>query len=234
VESIEGLAEACRFFEVPVTGGNVSLYNETLGAPIFPTPVVGIVGTLETGPLLGIQFKRAGATVMLLGGLGTSNDEEFGSTQYAKLIQDALWGRPPRLDMEYEKRVQATIRELVRERVVESAHDLGDGGFAVALAECCFGGANVGADIHLDSDLEPELLLFHEGPSRILVSTADPERVAAAASKNRVQAITIGATLDSRVTIRNRNRILIDCRIDELKLPWSEALEHLLHNPVLV
>ncbi len=234
VEAIEGLAEASRFFEVPVTGGNVSLYNETLGTPIVPTPVVGIVGTLDTAPAVEIAFKSVGATVILLGGLGSSDWHEFGGTQYAKIIHDLLWGRPPRLDMDYEKRVQATIRELVRKRAVESAHDLGDGGLAVALAECSFGTANVGADVTLDCELEPELLLFHEGPSRVLVSTATPERVFAAAEKNGVQAIRIGVTLESRVTIRNRNRILIDSRVDELKDLWNGALEHLLHNPVLV
>jgi phosphoribosylformylglycinamidine synthase subunit PurL len=234
VESIEGLAEACRFFEVPVTGGNVSLYNETLGTPIFPTPVVGIVGTLETAPAIDMHFTRVGARIVLIGGLGNSDHDEFGGTQYAKVIHDSLWGRPPRLDMDYEKRVQATIRELVRERAVESAHDVSDGGLAVALMECCFGAANVGADIRVDSDMEPELLLFHERPSRILVSTVAPERVFAVAERNRVQAITIGVTLDSRVTIRNRNQVLIDSRVDELKHLWSSALEHLLQSPVLV
>jgi phosphoribosylformylglycinamidine synthase len=234
VESIEGLAEACRFFEVPVTGGNVSLYNETLGSPIFPTPVVGIVGTLSTAPPIGIPFKRAGRSVILLGGLGAPDCHEFGGTQYAKVITDSLWGKPPRLDMEYEKQVQTTIRELVREGAVESAHDIGDGGLAVALAECAFGPANVGADVTLDSGLAPELLLFHEGPSRVLVSTATPERVFASAKKNCVEALEIGVTLDSRVVIRNPKKILIDSHVDELKTVWQNALEHLLHNPVMV
>ncbi|MGA8028670.1 MAG: phosphoribosylformylglycinamidine synthase subunit PurL [Bryobacteraceae bacterium] len=234
VESIEGLAEACRFFDVPVTGGNVSLYNETLGTPIFPTPVVGIVGILETAVPIGIPFNKSGLAIVLLGGFGAPGRDELGGTQYAKMIHNSLWGRPPKLDMDYEKRVQASVRELVQERAVESAHDVADGGLAVALAESCFGPGNIGADISLDSNLESELLLFHEGPSRILVSTATPERVFASAKKNGVQAITIGATLDSRVTIRNRNKILIDCRADELKDLWNTALEHLLHDPVLV
>ncbi|HWF48597.1 MAG TPA: AIR synthase related protein, partial [Bryobacteraceae bacterium] len=235
VESIEGMAEACRFFEVPVTGGNVSLYNETLGSPIFPTPVVGIVGTRKTAVPLGIPFQRSGLTVILLGGFGAPEWREFGGTQYAKVICNSLWGVPPRLDMEYEKRVQTTIRELVLENAVESAHDLSDGGLAVALAECCFGPAEVGADIRLASTLAPELLLFHEGPSRVLVSTATPEAVFASARKNSIEAVAIGATLNESLTIRNENEILIHCPVKELKSTWSGALKHhLLHDRVLV
>lgn len=234
VQSIEGLAEACRYFEVPVTGGNVSLYNETLGTPIFPTPVVGIVGTLKTARPIGNMFKQAGRSVILLGGLGSLTSEEFGGTQYAKVIADSLWGKPPSLDMDYEKRVQATIRQLVADEIVESAHDLGDGGLGVALAECSCGPENIGAEVVLDSDLSPELLLFHEGPSRILVSTATPAQVFASAKGNSIQALEIGVTLDSRVVVRNRQEILIDCYVNELKNLWDNALEHLLQNPVLV
>ncbi|HEY3939454.1 MAG TPA: phosphoribosylformylglycinamidine synthase subunit PurL [Bryobacteraceae bacterium] len=231
VEAIEGLAEACRFFEVPVTGGNVSLYNETLGAPILPTPVVGIVGTLETALPIGIAFQKAGSRVILIGGFGNPGVDELGATQYAKVVHDSVWGVPPKLDMDYEKRVQTTIRELVRKRAVESAHDIGEGGLAVALAECCFGAARIGAAITLDSNIPPELLLFHEGPSRVLVSTQDPGEIFEAARRNSVQAIEIGATLESRVTIRNRNDILLDCRVDELQDLWSNSLEHLLQIP---
>jgi phosphoribosylformylglycinamidine synthase subunit PurL len=234
VESIEGLAEACRFFEVPVTGGNVSLYNETLGNAIVPTPVVGIVGALTTARPVSIPFKRAGCSVILLGGLGAPDCHEFGGTQYAKVITDSLWGKPPTLDMEYEKRVQATIRELVRQGAVESAHDVGEGGLAVAIAECAFGSGNVGADLTLDSDLDPELLLFHEGPSRVLVSAATPEQIFASAKRNGVEALSIGVTLESRVLIRNKNQILIDSHVAELKDLWESALQHLLHDAVMV
>ncbi len=234
VESIEGLAEACRFFEVPVTGGNVSLYNETLGNPIFPTPVVGIVGKLETAVPVGMAFKRAGSALVLLGGLGTCGADEFGGTQYAKVILDELWGKPPALDMDYEKRVQATIRELIREGAVESAHDFSDGGLAVAIAECAIESRKFGADVNLNSELDPALLLFHEGPSRVLVSTADAQRVLRAATRNNIQAVEIGVTLESRVIIRNRNQVLVDSRVDELSEGWNTALEHLLQTPLQV
>ncbi|HEX4167985.1 MAG TPA: phosphoribosylformylglycinamidine synthase subunit PurL [Bryobacteraceae bacterium] len=234
VESIEGLAEACRFFEVPVTGGNVSLYNETLGNPIFPSPVVGIVGTLPTAPPIGITFAKAGLHIILLGGMRPTASEEFGGTQYAKVILNTLWGKPPALDMEYEKKVQATVRKVVREGKVGSAHDVGEGGLAVALAECCFGPAGIGAHVTLDSDEAPELLLFGEAPSRILISTSNPEEILSIAQENNVKAVTIGVTLEARVLIRNQEKVLIDGRVDGLHSTWSNALEHLLQAPVQV
>jgi phosphoribosylformylglycinamidine synthase len=234
VESIEGMAEACTFFETPITGGNVSLYNETLGSPIAPTPVIGIVGTLKTGIPVGIPFQREGRSVILLGGLGMPDAQQFGSSQYAKVIAGKVWGTPPLLDMNYEKRVHAAIRVLVRERSVESAHDLSDGGLAVALAECSFGPNDVGAKITLDSALKPEFLLFHEAPSRILVSTGQPERVFAEARKNSVEAIEIGVTLKSRIVFSNRTETYFDSMIEDLKQIWSNGLIHLLHAPVLV
>ncbi len=234
VESIEGLAEACRFFETPITGGNVSLYNETLGTPIFPTPVIGMVGTLPTGLPMPLAFQAEGRRIFLLGGLRPGGDREFGSSQYAKVILDRLWGTPPKLDMYYEKRVQSAVRELVRDGLVDSAHDLGDGGLAVALAEASFGPQGIGADIRLDSDRSQELVLFEESPSRILVSTSNPEAVRAAAAKNSVEALEIGATLKARVVIRNRTETWIDSSVGDLYSVWNNALEHLLLNPASV
>src|SRR6202041_448663 len=97
VEAIEGISEACRVFETPITGGNVSLYNETLGESIWPTPVVGIVGLMKTAAPVTIPFKNEGRTVMLLGGLGTCDATRFGGTQYAKVVLDQMWGLPPAL-----------------------------------------------------------------------------------------------------------------------------------------
>ncbi len=137
VEAIEGIAEACKHFETPITGGNVSLYNETLGEAIWPTPVMGIVGLLKTAPPVTIPFKQEGRAVMLLGGLGTVDATRFGGTQYAKVVLNKMWGLPPALDMDYEKRVHTAIREVIAQGLAESSHDVGDGGLAVALAECC-------------------------------------------------------------------------------------------------
>lgn len=229
VESIEGLAEACQFFEVPVTGGNVSLYNETLGTPIFPTPVVGIVGLLDTRQPTPVSFRQAGLKIVLLGGPGACDDVRFGGTQYAKSVLGDLWGLPPALDLDFEKRVQAAIREMVNDGLADSAHDLSDGGLAVGLAECSFG-RRIGANIHLDSDLRPEFLLFGESPSRIIVSTTTPSRIQEIAGQHGVPAIVIGDTIEGFLAIKNRNLPLIEVEVDVLRRHWAGALEQKLET----
>lgn len=228
VEAIEGMAEACRFFETPITGGNVSLYNETLGEAIYPSPVLGIVGLKKADAPVGIAFRRAGLDVLLIGGLGEADSVRMGGTQYAKQVLKRIWGLPPKLDMEFEKRVQGAVRAMVGARAVECAHDLSDGGLAWALAESCFG-RGVGAEIELQSTLPPELLLFHEGPSRVLVATDDPERVSALASQHGVPALRIGRTVEGRLSIRNQGEKLIETGVAALRERWATALEGKLH-----
>ncbi len=229
VEAIEGMAEACTFFDTPITGGNVSLYNETLGDAVFPSPVLGIVGLMPTVAPVTIDFKHPGRAVILLGGPGECDPVRFGGTQYAKAVVKSLWGLPPTLDMDYEKRVQAAAREIARAGLAESAHDLSDGGLAVALAESSFGPAGVGAEIDLDSELRAELLLFHEGPSRVLISTADPEAVKRIAAAHGVEAPQIGVTLKEDLTIGRRGRPLVAAKVSELRDAWAGALEKALH-----
>ncbi|HUA86145.1 MAG TPA: phosphoribosylformylglycinamidine synthase subunit PurL [Bryobacteraceae bacterium] len=226
VESIEGLAEACAFFETPITGGNVSLYNETLGESIWPTPVVGIVGLLKTVAPVTIPFKEEGRTVVLLGGLGSSDEVRFGATQYAKTVLKDFWGLPPALDMDYEKRVQAAIREIVNGGFAESAHDLSDGGLAVALAESSLGG--IGAAIELTTALRPELALFHEGPSRVLVSTAAAAEVERMAREHKVEALRLGVTMKESLRIENDSMTWIDCPVQKIREVWEHALENQL------
>jgi phosphoribosylformylglycinamidine synthase len=225
VEAIEGMAEACRFFDTPITGGNVSLYNETLGEGIFPTPVIGIVGLLPTAPPVGIAFREAGRSVVLLGGIGSSNPQRFGGTQYAKVVLGSLWGLPPELDMDRELRVQNAIREIVNQGLAESAHDLSDGGLAVALAESSLGTAEIGARINLDSNLRGDLLWFHEAPSRVLLSTAQPEKVAAIAAKYRLEAPVVGVTIAKELEFQQQSKPVGRWQIAALKASYEQALE---------
>jgi len=227
VEAIDGMSEACRHFETPITGGNVSLYNETLGEAIWPTPVIGIVGLMKTAMPVTIPFKEEARTVILLGGLGSPDVTRFGGTQYAKVVLNKMWGLPPALDMDYEKQVQKAIREIVSEGFAESAHDLSDGGLAVALAECSYNG--IGAAIDLSTDLKPELALFHEGPSRVLVSTAAPEEVERIARAHGVESLRIGVTMKERLRICNESVTWIDCATRSLRQVWETALESPVH-----
>ncbi|HME10607.1 MAG TPA: phosphoribosylformylglycinamidine synthase subunit PurL [Bryobacteraceae bacterium] len=230
VASIEGMAEACSFFETPITGGNVSLYNETLGEGVFPTPVLGIVGLLKTAPPAPMHFQNADRAILLLGSYGECDAIHFGGSQYAKTIVKSLWGLPPLLNMEEEKKVQQAIREIVEGGLVESAHDLSDGGFAVTLAECCFGPKEIGACVYLDEEGPLELALFHEAPSRILISTKNPKAIQQIALQHRVACLQIGRTKAGRFEISNRKKWVIDCDVSELKQPWANALERLLHH----
>jgi len=225
VEAIEGMADACRFFDTPITGGNVSLYNETLGEGIYPTPVMGIVGLLKTAAPVTIPFKSPGQAVVLLGGIGVCDETRFGGTGYAKEILKQLWGLPPALDLDREKRVQSAIREIVAAGLAESAHDLADGGLAVALAECSVGPAGIGAAVDLDSDLRPEVLAFHEAPSRILISTAHPGKVAAIAEKHGIEAPVVGVTIEKGMEIRQRAMTLGSWEIATLKVAYTGAIE---------
>jgi phosphoribosylformylglycinamidine synthase subunit PurL len=232
VETIEGMAEACTFFETPITGGNVSLYNETLGDAIFPSPVMGIVGLMPTTEPAGIAFRKPGDAIVLVGGLGACSPREFGGTQYAKAVLDSLWGVPPALDMEYEKRVHAGVREIVLAGLAASAHDVSDGGLAVALAECTFANG-IGARVRLEGPaadaMRPEYLLFHEGPSRVIVSTSEPGRVREIAARHGVEAIEIGCTMEADLEISRADAVLVRAGVDHLRSVWDLALKRFLH-----
>jgi phosphoribosylformylglycinamidine synthase subunit PurL len=228
VESIEGIGEACRFFDTPITGGNVSLYNETLGEAIWPSPVMGIVGLMKTGAPMTIPFKNELRTVMLVGGLGACDVTRFGGTQYAKVVLDQMWGLPPLLDMEYEKRVQSAIRQMVIEGQVESAHDLSDGGLAVGLAECSAGGIGAVVSVEWAGQEPAPLALFHEGPSRVLISTAVPEAVERIAQEHNVEAVRIGVTMKEVLRIDLNGVTVVDCATAELRGARENALERVL------
>ncbi|MEP6714316.1 MAG: phosphoribosylformylglycinamidine synthase subunit PurL [Terriglobia bacterium] len=226
VEAVEGIAEACTFFETPITGGNVSLYNETLGEGIYPTPVLGIIGLMKTAVPVPMTFQREGASVMLLGGFRSTNAVEFGSSEYAKVILNQLWGLPPRLDMDYEKRVHEAMREIARAGLAESAHDLSDGGLAVTLSESCT--AIIGAKVTAPSgDI---FTLFGEAASRILISATNADKVAAIAKSHAVECPVIGVTMKERLQIGHENQMLIDVPTAGLKQIFEQSLPARIQN----
>jgi phosphoribosylformylglycinamidine synthase len=167
-QAVTGLSEACRTFGIPVTGGNVSFYNDTEGLSIHPTPVLGIVGLMEDiGKAVSPGFKAAGDAVVLVG----DSYGESGGTEYLKTVHGLEAGAPPAIDLEQEKRNQDFLLESIESGLVRSAHDLSEGGLAVALAESAFaGGRKLGCEVDCDTDLRADALLFGESQSRILVT----------------------------------------------------------------
>ena len=171
-EAVLGMAEACKLFETPVTGGNVSFYNETDGVAIYPTPVIGMVGIMENVEHLTRHgFRAAGDAIVLLG----DNTDELGASEYLYVVHDLVAGAPPSVDLLGERRLQHAVLAAIQKGLVESAHDVSEGGLACALAECALGDgeAPLGADVALDDDLPSAALLFGEAQGRVVVS-CDP------------------------------------------------------------
>ncbi|MFQ5449456.1 MAG: phosphoribosylformylglycinamidine synthase subunit PurL [Nitrospinaceae bacterium] len=225
-QAAAGIAEACRFFDIPVVSGNVSLYNETKGEPIFPTPTVAVVGLLEDLSLHCTQwFKNPGDRIGLLG----LTLEEIGGSEYLKLEFDLCRGKPPLLDKKAEQRVQELCRELIRKGKIRSAHDCSEGGLGVAAAESCFTGPGepVGAVLNLKSTLRKDALLFGESQSRILISYSGDQResIAEEARIKGVEFWELGETggREFRVLINGEEFIREDIR--ELKTLWQTVLE---------
>jgi phosphoribosylformylglycinamidine synthase II len=183
-EAVEGIAEACRAFGTPVTGGNVSLYNESPAGVVDPTPTVGMVGLIENEKHITTQwFKKAGDSIILIGEPG----DELGGSRFLKVCHGRKEGPPPHVDLSHEIKIQNAVRDLIREGLIKSAHDCSEGGFAVALAECCFNPEQrFGAEIELRGVEAPvsgarnprkaagtaATTLFNESQSRIVISVA--------------------------------------------------------------
>jgi len=241
-QTIDGITKACEELEIPITGGNVSFYNETLGEGIYPTPVLGVVGILEdVHKTAKMHFAAPGRTIVLLrtGDAGdiTDAETEFGSSEYAKEILGALWGYPPELDLEKEAALQKAAIDLVQQELVDSVHDCSDGGIAVALAEKAFP-KGLGARVNLaSSGLFAEYALFGEDASRILVS-CDPDRVARikeVSAKYGVAAEVIGETIPEKLEISFDGKIFISVAVARLRNSYESSLESALKtDPELV
>jgi len=240
IVAVEGLADACRALNVPVVSGNVSLYNETNGLSIYPTPIIGMVGLIESVDHITTQwFKQPGDRILLLG----ETKEDLGGTEYLKIVHTREQGSPPWLNLETEKSLHDCVLSLIREQLIQSAHDCSDGGLAVALAECCFSpaveeGRALGARIHLEGrGLRLDALLFGESPSRIVLSALPRhvERIKQLAQDFGVPFVEIGGVEDSDFildVVREGNQpgCHIQVPVRTLYAQWSQSLEKKLQG----
>jgi phosphoribosylformylglycinamidine synthase len=230
VKGIQGIGDACRALGVPVTGGNVSLYNETDGRPIYPTPIVAVVGVIDDATkVLRQSFRDEGDLVYLLG--RTASD--LGGSELLKIVHGRVAGRPPRLDLDAEKRLHALLVEGAARGILRSAHDLGDGGLAVALAECCFRGEepHLGGRFEIAADgLRPDVVLFSESPSRAIVTTRDDLRLAELARRHGVPWARLGVVEGKRLTLNVSGSTHVDASVGDLHEAWM-SLEKQLQAP---
>ena len=226
--AIDGIADACRALEIPVTGGNVSLYNETDGEAVHPTPVLGVVGVIEDARrVLGRTFRRAGAAVVLLGDAAP----ELGGSEYLKRVHGLVRGQPPALDLERERALQRLVAGAAADALIESAHDCAEGGLAVTLAECCFESGGIGVDAAISGpsgggDPGAAAALFGESASRVVVSVAaGRERdLLARAAEAGVGAQPIGRSGGDRYTLTVGGMTMIDAAVAELERVWERGL----------
>jgi phosphoribosylformylglycinamidine synthase subunit PurL len=251
-EAIDGIGEACRVLETPITGGNVSFYNETLGKAIYPTPVLGVLGLMEDAECaLGSGFRSEVDVIVLLDGaaapsilaLPGSQDElkaaatktDFASSEYAKTIHGVVAGLPPAIDLAAEKRLIDCLVALAAESAVRSAHDVSDGGLAVSVAESCFGRDGLSAEISIvatGAEDFAEAALFGERGARAVVSVAPASlaRVNEVAAQYNVRAQRIGAVTRGEFRIQYEGAAVIQGSIESFRRVWSESLPQAIEN----
>jgi phosphoribosylformylglycinamidine synthase subunit PurL len=242
-QAIDGIGEACVALGTPITGGNVSFYNETLGKSIYPTPVIGILGVLEdASKVMKVAFRNEGDVILLLDG-GDAKDgglnpgtaaREFSSSEYAKTVAAIVAGEPPGIDLAAEKRLIDCLVDLGRTGTLESAHDVSDGGLAVALAESCFAANGLGAQIRIVDAANAEHALFGERGARAIVSAprAQVAAVLESARQYNMGAREIGkVTGDNALHIEYKGHAAVSAPVPALRDVWEHSLERHLKIP---
>jgi phosphoribosylformylglycinamidine synthase subunit PurL len=234
-ESVRGLAEACRFFDVPVVGGNVSLYNENQKGAIDPTPVVSVVGLIEKEEHITRQFCRTGKeSLILIGGL----PNELGGSQYLGIVHGLKTGAAPAVDLKCELAVHDFTRKQIREGRVTAAHDISEGGLLVALAEMLFGETSFGASLSLKKLPNKQRLdevLFGESQGRIILAV-EPEKVAqvlADAEEQEIDARVVGIVSSDPVLSVDigGGKITAEWPVSELREAWETSIERQMSRP---
>jgi len=231
--AVEGISEGCRAFNVPVTGGNVSLYNESQLASIDPTPTIAMVGLIEDRKHITTQyFKKAGDVIFLLGALG----DELGGSHYVLIAEGRKAGLPPRVNFAQEKALHDQLLALIKAGFVQSAHDCSEGGIAVTLAESCFTGlhdkdALLGAQIDLGTTgLRPDVALFNESQGRILfsVSATDAASVEAFVKKSGIPLKRLGVVTEAKELFIQTDGKTYRWTTNALHQSWSTALPKIM------
>jgi phosphoribosylformylglycinamidine synthase len=225
-ECVRGISDACRALGTPVVSGNVSFYNETEGRAVLPTPTVGMVGILESDRGgRGLAFPAANLDVVLLG----ATHDELGGSEWQQMFLPSALAAPPRVDLEREKALVELLLALDREQLLRSAHDLSNGGLAIALAESAMDGIGCHTDLggHAD-DLDPFALLFSESQARAIVSTANCVRVLELAAEYGVPALRIGRTAHGTFLIERHGVPLVRTSVQELARIWRSSFALLL------
>jgi phosphoribosylformylglycinamidine synthase len=243
-QAIDGISEACTVLGTPITGGNVSFYNETLGKSIYPTPVIGVLGILDDASrVVKVAFRNAGDVIVLLdgakseeGGLKsvTTTAQEFSSSEYSKTVGGVVAGEPPAIDLATEKRLIDCLVALATDEIVAAAHDISDGGLAVTLAESCFASLKaVGASVKVEDAASAEDGIFGERGARCVVSVA-PAKLAALQAIARQYGVAAGevgqVTQNASLRIEYKGRAVIDSRIESLRDVWANSLERTLQS----
>ena len=244
-EVIDGLTVACNELGTPITGGNVSFYNETLGKSIYPTPVIGVLGILEDASrVLKIGFRREGDLIILFDASRSTDRatatlaQEFSSSEYSKTIAGIVAGEPPAIVLAAEKRLQECLVSLATSGAVRSAHDVSDGGIAVALAESCFAASSqhaalqLGARVNLPEESCPaEYALFGERGARVVVSAAPTSlaRVLEIARQCGVAATNVGQVIrGDAFRIEYKGSTVIETSVAKMHDVWAHSLERTL------
>jgi phosphoribosylformylglycinamidine synthase len=223
-QAVGGLSSACEYYGIPVVSGNVSFYNESMGDAIYPTPAIGIVGTVDdVSQVATCAFKQDGDAIILVG----ETYDEMGASESLKAVYGTVAGAPPALDLELEGNVQDAVIEAVQKGLLRSAHDCSEGGIAITLAECCMAG-DLGANIVLDDGLPRVVSLFSESQSRIVISVSehDVDAVLDILGAHDVPYSVIGTVGGNALVIDG----CIDVSLERIQDIYDTALEDLVQG----
>jgi phosphoribosylformylglycinamidine synthase II len=229
-QTIDGIRDACLALGTPITGGNVSFYNETRGTGIFPTPVIGILGTLESADLVTPAAFQAEGDVLVL--LGPAEQVRLGGSEYLELFEGKVEGVPAAVDLEVERRMQAFLADVIRRGWIRSAHDCSEGGLVATALECALQArGGLGVELTTSGTVPAHRALFGEGPSRILVSVSTDKTSALLeqAQAQNVTAALCGRVTCSTVRVVYNDAELLAMHIEDIFQAWDQSLEQRLH-----